>query len=168
MIRGIGDVIMDEIYNFSVKKPDGTIQSLADFKGKTLLIVNTASKCGFASQFNELQKLYEEHKDDGFVVLSFPSDNFRNQEYENVEKTMKVCKLIYNVTFPMFAKVNVKGDDVDPLFKFLTSEKKGLLTNGVKWNFTKFLVNKEGVVIDRFAPQTSPLKIQKKIKETVQ
>jgi glutathione peroxidase len=168
MIRGIGDVIMDEIYNFSVKKPDGSIQSLADFKGKTLLIVNTASKCGFASQFNELQKLYEEHKDDGFVVLSFPSDNFRNQEYENVEKTMKVCKLIYNVTFPMFAKVNVKGDDVDPLFKFLTSEKKGLLTNGVKWNFTKFLVNKEGVVIDRFAPQTSPLKIQKKIKETVQ
>jgi glutathione peroxidase len=168
MIRGIGDVIMDEIYNFSVKKPDGSIQSLADFKGKTLLIVNTASKCGFASQFNELQKLYEEHKDDGFVVLSFPSDNFRNQEYENVEKTMKVCKLIYNVTFPMFAKVNVKGEDVDPLFKFLTSEKKGLLTNGVKWNFTKFLVNKEGVVIDRFAPQTSPLKIQKKIKETVQ
>jgi glutathione peroxidase len=168
MIRGIGDVIMDEIYNFSVKKPDGSIQSLADFKGKTLLIVNTASKCGFASQFNELQKLYEEHKDDGFVVLSFPSDNFRNQEYENVEKTMKVCKLIYNVTFPMFAKVNVKGDDVAPLFKFLTSEKKGLLTNGVKWNFTKFLVNKEGVVIDRFAPQTSPLKIQKKIKETVQ
>lgn len=159
---------MDEIYNFSVKKPDGSIQSLADFKGKTLLIVNTASKCGFANQFNDLQKLYEEHKDDGFVVLSFPSDNFRNQEYENVEKTMKVCKLIYNVTFPMFAKVNVKGDDVDPLFKFLTSEKKGLLTNGVKWNFTKFLVNKEGVVIDRFAPQTSPLKIQKKIKETVQ
>ena len=159
---------MDEIYNFSVKRPDGSIQSLAEFKGKTLLIVNTASKCGFASQFNELQKLYEEYKDDGFVVLSFPSDNFRNQEYENVEKTMKVCKLIYNVTFPMFAKVNVKGDDVDPLFKFLTSEKKGLLTNGVKWNFTKFLVNKEGVVIDRFAPQTSPLKIQKKIKETVQ
>ena len=168
MIRGIGDVVMDDIYNFSVKKPDGSIQSLADFKGKSLLIVNTASKCSFANQFNELQELYEEYKDDGFVVLSFPSDNFRNQEYENVEKTMKVCKLIYKVTFPMFAKVNVKGEDVDPLFKFLTSEKKGLLTSGVKWNFTKFLVNKEGVVIDRFAPQTSPLKIKKKIKETVQ
>lgn len=159
---------MDELYNISVKKPDGSIQSLADFKGKSLLIVNTASKCGFANQFNELQELYEEYKDDGFVVLCFPSDNFRNQEYENVEKTMKVCKLIYKVTFPMFAKVNVKGDDVDPLFKFLTSEKKGLLTNGIKWNFTKFLVNKEGIVIDRFAPQTSPLKIKKKIEETVQ
>ena len=159
---------MDEIYNISVKKPDGSIQSLADFKGKSLLIVNTASKCGFANQFNELQELYEEYKDDGFVVLCFPSDNFRNQEYENVEKTMKVCKLIYKVTFPMFAKVNVKGDDVDPLFKFLTSEKKGLLTNGIKWNFTKFLVNKEGIVIDRFAPQTSPLKIKKKIEEIVQ
>ena len=168
MIRRIGDVIMDEIYDISVKKPDGSIQSLADFKGKSLLIVNTASKCGFANQFNELQKLYEEYKDDGFVVLCFPSDNFRNQEYDNVEKTMKVCKLIYKVTFPMFAKVNVKGDDVDPLFKFLTSEKKGLLTNGIKWNFTKFLVNKEGIVIDRFAPQTSPLKIKKKIEEIVQ
>ena len=159
---------MNDIYDISVKKPDGSIQSLADFKGKSLLIVNTASKCGFANQFNELQKLYEEYKDDGFVVLCFPSDNFRNQEYENVEKTMKVCKLIYKVTFPMFAKVNVKGDDVDPLFKFLTSEKKGLLTNGVKWNFTKFLVDKEGIVIDRFAPQTSPLKIKKKIEQIVQ
>ena len=168
MIRIIGDVIMEEIYNISVKKPDGTIQSLDEFRGKSLLIVNTASKCGFANQFNELQKLYEEYKDDGFVVLCFPSDNFRNQEYDNVEKTMKVCKLIYKVTFPMFAKVNVKGEDADPLFKFLISEKKGLLTNGIKWNFTKFLVNKEGIVIDRFAPQTSPLKIKKKIEEIVQ
>lgn len=159
---------MDEIYDISVKKPDGSIQSLADFKGKSLLIVNTASKCGFANQFNELQELYEEYKDDGFVVLCFPSDNFRNQEYENVEKTMKVCKLIYKVTFPMFAKVNVKGDDVDPLFKFLTSEKKGLLTNGVKWNFTKFLVDKDGIVVDRFAPQTSPLKIKKRIEQIIQ
>ena len=92
------------IYDFSVKKPDGSIQSMAEFKGKSLLIVNTASKCGFANQFNELQKLYEEYKDHGFVVLGFPSDNFRNQEYENIEKTMKVCKLIYNVDFSNVCK----------------------------------------------------------------
>ena len=100
---------MSTIYEFSVKKVNGEIQSMEDYKGKPLIIVNTASKCGFTSQFKELQELYEEYKDQGLVVLGFPSDNFNNQEFDNIEKTMEFCEINYGVTFPMFAKVDVKG-----------------------------------------------------------
>lgn len=158
---------MDTIYNISVKKQNGEEKSLADYKGKPLIIVNTASKCGFSTQFKELQQLYEEYNNQGLTVLGFPSDNFNNQEYDDIGKTMEFCEINYGVTFPMFAKIDVKGGNMDLLYKFLTSEKKGLLTEGVKWNFTKFLVDGKGRVVERVAPQTSPLKMKKMIEELV-
>ncbi len=154
---------MKTIYEFSVKKMNGEFQLVEEYKGKPLIIVNTASKCGFTSQFKELQELYEEYKDRGLVVLGFPSDNFRNQEFDDIGETLEFCEINFGVTFPMFAKVDVKGDDAEPLFSFLTSQKKGLLTEGIKWNFTKFLINREGYVVERIAPQTSPLKMRKSI-----
>jgi glutathione peroxidase len=159
---------MKTIYEFSVKKTNGEIQLMEDYKGKPLIIVNTASKCGFTSQFKELQELYEEHKTDGLVVLGFPSDNFNNQEFDDIEKTMEFCEINYGVTFPMYAKVDVQGVQAEPLFTFLTSQKKGMLTEGIKWNFTKFLIDREGNVVERFAPQTSPLKMKNSISRVIQ
>lgn len=158
---------MDTIYNISVKKQNGEEKSLADYKGKPLLIVNTASKCGFSTQFKELQQLFEEYNNQGLTILGFPSDNFNNQEYDDIEKTMEFCEINYGVTFPMFAKIDVKGVNMDPLYKFLTTEKKGLITEGVKWNFTKFLIDEKGQVVERVAPQTSPLKMKKMIEEII-
>lgn len=159
---------METIYDLSVKKQDGNSQLLADYKGQPLLIVNTASKCGFAKQFKELQELYEEYQDRGLVVLGFPSDNFNNQEYADIKETMNFCQVNYGVTFPMYAKIDVKGDNMDSLFKFLIGEKKGLLTKEIKWNFTKFLIDRDGQVVERVAPQTSPLKMKEMIEKTVQ
>ncbi len=156
---------MKTIYELAVKEQDGTTKSLADYKGHPLLIVNTASKCGFVGQFKELQNLYEDYHEKGLVVLGFPSDNFNNQEFADIDETMNFCQMNYGVTFPMFAKVDVKGKAIDPLFEFLTSEQKGFLTEGIKWNFTKFLVDKNGHVVERIAPKTSPLKMKKKIEE---
>lgn len=159
---------MKTIYELSVKKQSGEMQSMDAYKGKLLLIVNTASKCGFAGQFEELQQLYERYKERGLVVLGFPTDNFRNQEYDDIEQTMTFCKVNYGVTFPMFAKVDVKGEEISPLFKHLTSEQKGLFTDGIKWNFTKFLINRDGDVIERIAPQASPFKLIKLIEKNVE
>ena len=150
---------MTNIYNFTVKKPNGEMQSLEEYKGKVFLIVNTASKCGFTPQFEELQSLYSKYKDQGFTILGFPCDQFANQEFENQEEIMEFCQLNYGVTFPMFAKIDVKGDQADPLFQYITSEKKGLLNEEIKWNFTKFLVDRNGTVVKRFAPQTAPSKM---------
>ena len=158
---------MKTIYDFSVKKVNGQLQSMEEYKGKPLIIVNTASKCGFTSQFKELQELYEENKDNGLAVLGFPSDNFNNQEFDDIEETMEFCKVNFGVTFPMFAKVDVKGKDAEPLFAFLTSEKKGLLTEGIKWNFTKFLIDREGNVVERIAPQVSPQQMRKSINQFI-
>jgi glutathione peroxidase len=152
--------MMATIYNFDVKKPNGDMQSLEDYKGEVFLVVNTASKCGFTPQFKELQSLYTKFKDQGFAVLGFPCDQFANQEFENQDEIMEFCQLNYGVNFPMYAKVNVKGEQADPLFKYITSEKKGLLNEEVKWNFTKFLVDRKGNVVKRFAPQTSPSKME--------
>jgi glutathione peroxidase len=154
---------MGTVYEFSVKKINGEIQSLEDYKGRPLIIVNTASMCGFTNQFKELQELYEEHVEQGLVILGFPSDNFNNQEFDDIEKTMEFCELNFGVTFPMFAKVDVKGSQAEPLFTYLTSQKRGMLTEGIKWNFTKFLIDREGYVVERFAPQTSPLKMSNAI-----
>lgn len=151
---------MSSIYDLSVKKPNDEEVSLSGFKGKVMLVVNTASKCGFTPQFEELQSLYEEYKDKGFTVLGFPSDQFMNQEFENDEEIMEFCQLNYGVSFPMFSKTDVKGEDAHPLFKYLIKEKKGLMTSEVKWNFTKFLIDREGNVVKRYAPQTSPKKIK--------
>ena len=159
---------MKTIYDFSVKKSNGEIQSMKDYKGKPMIIVNTASKCGFTNQFKELQELYEENKERGLVVLGFPSDNFKNQEFDDIEKTMEFCKINFGVTFQMFAKIDVKGSQAEPLFTFLTSQKKGMLTEGIKWNFTKFLIDREGNVVERFAPQTSPINMKKSIEQIIQ
>lgn len=156
---------MKTIYDFSVKKQNGETQSMDVYKGKLLLVVNTASKCGFAKQFGELQQLYEQYKEQGLEVIGFPSDNFGNQEFEDSNETMAFCEVNYGVTFPMFAKLDVKGENADPLFKFLAAERKGMFTEGIKWNFTKFLVDRDGRVIDRIAPQTAPFKMVKTIEK---
>lgn len=154
---------MTTIFDFTVNRADGQQQSLSDYAGRPMVIVNTASKCGFTKQFTELQELYEQYKDQGLVVLGFPSDNFNNQEFDDMEETLNFCQVNYGVTFPMFAKVDVKGDRQEPLFAFLTEQQKGLLTGGIKWNFTKFLIDQQGNVIGRFAPQTNPLKMREAI-----
>lgn len=154
---------MTTVYDFTVETTSGEKKSLKEFEGNPMVIVNTASKCGFTKQFKELQQLYEEYKDQGLVILGFPSDNFNNQEFDNIDETMEFCQLNYGVTFPMFAKVDVKGDEAEPLFTYLTEQQKGVLTEGIKWNFTKFLIDSNGQVVDRFAPQTNPLKMQKSL-----
>ncbi|MER2090102.1 MAG: glutathione peroxidase [Sporosarcina sp.] len=159
---------MEIIYEFTVKKANGINQSLDEYRGKPLINVNTASKCGFANQFKELQELYEEYKEEGLVVLGFPSDNFNDQEFDDIEKTMEFCEINFGVTFPMFAKVDVKGKQIEPLFAYLAYQQKGILTEGIKWNFTKFLIDRKGFVVERFAPQTSPVKMKKSVKQIVQ
>jgi glutathione peroxidase len=147
------------IYDFSAKLNDGSDQSLADYKGKVLLIVNTASKCGFTPQYKGLQELYAKYHDKGFEILGFPCDQFGHQEPGNDEEIKSFCELHYGVTFPLFAKIEVNGNKAHPLYKFLKSEKGGLLGDNIKWNFTKFLLDKQGTVVERFAPQTTPEKI---------
>ncbi len=159
---------MNTVYDFTVKKPNGEKQALNDYRGKTLLIVNTASKCGFTPQFEGLQDLYNNHKEEGLEILGFPCDQFNNQEFDDIKETTEFCQLNYGVTFPMFAKINVNGDQEDPLFTFLKEQKKGVLSKKIKWNFTKFLVNKDGQVINRYAPTTKPNDIEKDLKEYLQ
>ena len=156
--------IKDNIYNHSCNDNSGNLQNLSAFEGQALLIVNTASKCGFTPQYNGLQELQEKFKDSGFSVLAFPCNQFGGQEPGSSEEIQEFCTVNYGINFPIFEKVNVKGDDAHPLFKYLTSEKKGLLgSESIKWNFTKFLINKEGKPIARFAPNTTPEKISKEI-----
>jgi glutathione peroxidase len=156
--------IKDNIYNHSCNDNAGNLQNLSDFEGQALLIVNTASKCGFTPQYNGLQELQEKFKDSGFSVLAFPCNQFGGQEPGSSEEIQEFCTVNYGINFPIFEKVDVKGEDAHPLFKYLTSEKKGLLgSESIKWNFTKFLINKEGKPIARFAPNTTPEKISKEI-----
>ena len=151
---------MTNIYDFTATNSNGEDVSLREYEGKPMIIVNTASKCGFTPQFKELQELYEEYKDQGLVVLGFPSDQFNDQEFADMKDTMEFCQLNYGVSFPMFKKIDVKGDQAHPLFEYLVSQKKGLLTEDIKWNFTKFLVDPDGKVVKRYAPQSSPKKIE--------
>jgi glutathione peroxidase len=151
---------MTTVFNFDVKMTNGEVKSLKDFEGKVLIIVNTASKCGFTPQFKGLQELYEKYKDQGVEILGFPCDQFNNQEFEDIDETTQFCQLNFGVTFPMFAKIDVNGDQADPLFTFLKKEKKGILTNNIKWNFTKFLIGRDGKVVERYAPTTEPNKIE--------
>lgn len=151
---------MTSVYDFEVKKANGEVLSLKEYEGKPLLIVNTASKCGFTPQFGGLQSLYEKYKEEGLAVLGFPCDQFNNQEFDDINETTAFCQRNYGVSFPMFAKVDVNGDNADPLFKHLTTEKKGILSKKIKWNFTKFLVDKHGQVVERYAPATDPQKIE--------
>lgn len=150
---------MVSVYDFEVKQTNGDTLSLKEYEGKPLVIVNTASKCGFTPQFEGLQSLYEQYKDKDLMILGFPCDQFNNQEFDDIDETTEFCKINYGVSFPILAKVDVKGDEADPLFTHLTSEKKGMLSDNVKWNFTKFLIDRNGEVVKRYAPQTDPKKI---------
>lgn len=151
---------MNSIYNFTVKMPNGTEKSLNEYEGKPLIIVNTASKCGLTPQFKGLQELYDKYHEQGLEILGFPCDQFNNQEFDDIEETTQFCQMNYGVTFPMFAKINVNGDNEDPLFTFLKEQKKGVLSKKIKWNFTKFLIDGNGQVIQRYAPTTEPNKIE--------
>ena len=140
------------IYDIQVKTINGQEKSMADYKGKVLIIVNTASKCGLTPQFKQLQELYDQYHEKGLEILGFPCNQFMNQEPEGEEAIQEFCSLNYGVTFPMFAKVDVNGEEAHPLFKHLTSEAKGVLgTKTVKWNFTKFIVDQNGEVTERFS-----------------
>lgn len=153
------------VYEFNVRRADGEDVALSIYKGKVLLIVNTASKCGFTPQYAGLQKLYDKHKKAGFVVLAFPCNQFGSQEPGDDASIQKFCELNYGVSFPVFAKIAVNGENADPLFKYLKRVKSGFLTEGIKWNFTKFLVNREGVPVGRYSPTTSPAKLDDAIAE---
>ena len=152
------------IYDFEVKTIDGKTISMSQYKGKVLLIVNVASKCGFTKQYEGLENLFEKYKDKDFMVLGFPSNQFANQEPESDDKIKEFCSLTYDVKFDMFSKIDVNGEKESPLYTFLKSSQKGILgTENIKWNFTKFLVDKNGNVVDRFAPTTTPESIEKDI-----
>ena len=143
---------MSELYDLSVKDIKMNTVNLSSFKGKTLLIVNVASKCGFTPQYKDLQNLYDKYQDQGFEVLGFPCNQFGAQEPGTNEEVQSFCELTYNVSFKMFDKIDVNGSDASPLFKYLKHESPGILgTEAIKWNFTKFLVNKDGQVVMRFA-----------------
>jgi len=152
------------IYDFEAKTIDGSTQKLDAYKGKALLIVNVASKCGFTPQYTGLEALHKKLKDRGFNVLGFPCDQFGHQEPGNEEEIRNFCSLTYDVSFPMFSKIEVNGDNAHPLYKYLKQEKPGVLgTTGIKWNFTKFLVDKNGNVVKRYAPTDKPEDIEKDV-----
>ncbi|WP_096271149.1 glutathione peroxidase [Paucisalibacillus globulus] len=156
---------MTTVYDFTVKKANGSEQSLKDFEGKPLIIVNTASKCGLVDQFKELQELYDKYRDQGLMILGFPCSQFNNQEFDNIEQTTEFCQLNYGVTFPMYGKIDVNGEHEEPLFGYLKSAKGGFLSKDIKWNFTKFLVDRNGQIVERYAPTTKPEKMEKDIQK---
>ncbi|WP_163120805.1 glutathione peroxidase [Acinetobacter portensis] len=158
---------MTDVYQFDAELLDGQNKSFADYKGKVLLIVNTASKCGFTPQFSGLEKLYQKYKDQGFLILGFPCNQFGGQDPDSNEQIGSFCQKNYGVTFPMFAKVDVKGAEAHILFRYLTNNSKGVLGNGIKWNFTKFLIGKDGAVLDRFAPTTKPEALEEEIEKAL-
>ncbi len=145
------------VYDYTLNSIDGKAMPLASFKGKVVLIVNVASRCGYTPQYAGLEALYEKYKDQGLVIVGFPANNFMAQEPGTNEEIKTFCKSKYSVTFPMMSKVSVKGDDTTPLYQYLTDKAKNPETGGeIKWNFTKFLVDKDGKVIARFEPATTP------------
>lgn len=153
---------MTTAYDFSAKTLDGLDQPLADYRGKAMLVVNTASKCGFTPQYTGLEKLWETYKDQGLVVLGFPCDQFGHQEPGDADEIRNFCSLNYDVSFPLYEKVEVNGGAAHPLWKWLKKEKPGLMgMEAIKWNFTKFLVDKNGRVVKRYAPTDTPEKIEK-------
>jgi glutathione peroxidase len=145
------------VYDFTLNSIDGQAAPLAAYKGKVLLLVNVASKCGFTPQYKALEALYEKYKDQGLVVIGFPANNFMAQEPGTNDEIKTFCSRTYNVTFPMYTKISVKGDDQAPIYQFLTDKGANPNTGGeIKWNFTKFLVSRDGTVISRFEPAVKP------------
>jgi glutathione peroxidase len=144
------------LYSFTLNSIDGKPAPLAEYKGKVILLVNVASQCGYTPQYNALEGIYEKYKDRGFVILGFPANNFGAQEPGTNEEIKTFCTRKYNVTFPMYAKISVKGPDQAPLYSYLTKETGAGVTGEIRWNFTKFLVDREGKVVQRFEPAVTP------------
>lgn len=155
-------------YDFEAKKLNGQNTSMEDFKGKTVIVVNTASKCGLTPQYEGLENLYNKYKDQGLVILGFPCNQFANQESGSSKEIEEFCQLNYGVSFPMFDKIDVNGKNAHPIFKYLKSELKGgLLGSRIKWNFTKFVIDKNGKPVKRFAPVTTPEKMEDYIQKVL-
>lgn len=155
---------MTSIYDFEAKTIDGSNTKLDQYKGKVMLIVNVASKCGFTPQYKGLEAMYKKYKDKGLVVLGFPCDQFGHQEPGDENEIKSFCSLTYDVDFPLFAKIEVNGDGAHPLYKFLKSQEKGILgSESIKWNFTKFLVDRSGKVLKRYGSIDTPASIEKDI-----
>lgn len=154
------------IYQFKVKTLEGKEISLSEYKGKVVLIVNTASKCGLTPQYEGLEEIYKTYKDQGFVVLGFPCNQFGEQEPGTSAEIGEFCSINYGVSFPMFEKIDVNGDNTAPLYVFLKNQKRdGILGKSIKWNFAKFLINKNGEVVDRYLPTTKPESISSDIEK---
>ena len=155
----------NSVYDINVKTMSGDEKNLSEYYGKVLLIVNTASKCGFTPQFDGLQKLYKKYSEKGLIVLGFPCNQFGNQDPKNDAEIKSFCSLNYGVTFPLFSKIEVNGENEHPLYKFLKSKASGFLSTDIKWNFTKFLIDKNGNVIKRFSPATKPEELEEYIQK---
>ncbi|MFC4656423.1 MULTISPECIES: glutathione peroxidase [Rheinheimera] len=159
---------MPKVHHFKVNDHQGQTVDLASYRDKVLLIVNTASQCGFTPQYQELEQLYQKYKADGFVVLAFPCNQFGTQEPGTDQEIQQFCQLNYGVNFPVFGKVQVNGLDADPLFEYLKDQARGLMkTRAIKWNFTKFLVNRQGDVVKRYAPRTKPMSLCQSVEEVL-
>ena len=156
---------MTTIYDFAALTNRGVEKSFADYRGQVLLIVNTASKCGFTPQYKELEALYQKYKDAGLVVIGFPCDQFAHQEPGTDTEIEQFCQINFGVTFPLMKKIDVNGENEHPLYTFLKAQAGGYFGRKIKWNFTKFLVSRDGSVIKRYAPATKPMKIEKDIVE---
>ncbi len=159
---------MTSVYDFSARDIDGRERSLSEFRGKVLLIINTASQCGFTYQYKGLEALHRQYAPKGVEVLGFPCNQFKHQEPGDADEIKNFCSLTYDVTFPMFAKIEVKGAGAHPLYKYLTSEKKNFLgRRTIEWNFTKFLIDREGNVRGRFSPMAKPESLQSRIERLI-
>ncbi|MDR6548874.1 glutathione peroxidase [Paenibacillus qinlingensis] len=156
------------VHQFQVKTIRGEEKSLSTYKNQVLLIVNTATKCGFAPQFKGLQELHDTYKDQGFSVLGFPCNQFKDQEPGDDAQVEQACQINFGVNFPLFSKIEVNGAGTHPLYRYLKSKASGLFGSGIKWNFTKFLVDQDGNVIKRFSPTTTPRKIEKQIQKLLE
>lgn len=156
--------VKEHLYELGFNDADGTPFDMEKLKEKVVIIVNTASECGFAEQFEALEHLYRKYNDEGLVILGFPSDDFRNQEPLDAKEAEQYYRARHNITFPIMEKVHVRGKDIHPIFQYLTESQSGFFTNKVKWNFTKFLISREGKVVDRFAPQKPPDQFEDEIK----
>lgn len=153
-------------YNFEARRLNGETVSMEQYKGKTILVVNTASKCGLTPQYEGLEKLYENYKDQGLVILGFPCNQFANQESGSSDEIQEFCQINYGVSFPMFEKVDVNGENAHPIFKYLKSKLGGgIFGSKIKWNFTKFIIDKNGTPVKRYSPITKPEKMENTIRK---
>ena len=156
---------MSTVYDFTVKNYKGEVVQLSDYIGKVLVIVNTASKCGFTGQYAQLQELYDKYNEKGLEIIAFPCNQFGEQEKGSDEEIHSFCQMNFGLSFPVYSKIDVNGENEHPLYTYLKDEKKGLIGRDIKWNFTKFIISREGTVVKRVSPQTNPLKMTKEIEK---